>query len=82
MSEAQFAQEREIKKLKAENASLRKELETEHVLAEALGHSHELAQAENEKLRELIRDIYVQYDDTLDWVEIERRMSELGIEVK
>lgn len=45
-----------------------------------LGEMSEL-KTENAKLRELMRDIYVQYDGILDWVEIERRMSELGIEV-
>lgn len=36
---------------------------------------------ENDKLRELVRDIYQQFDSSIDWTVIERRMHELGIEV-
>lgn len=39
-------------------------------------------EAENAKLRKLVRDIYVQFDSTIDWTDIERRMRELGIEVE
>ena len=51
------ALERRIDELCSENERLRKELEAEHALAETLGHHHEYAQAENEKLRELVRDM-------------------------
>ena len=42
----------DLQRANAENAKLLKELESEHALAETLGHYHEHAQAENAKLRE------------------------------
>ena len=41
----------------------------------------EQLEAENDKLRELVQDIYHQFDYLIDWTEVERRMRELGIEV-
>lgn len=68
--------------LKTENTELRYKV---HILE---GGNRELkvlydsVKENNDKLRELVRDIYAQYDGIMDWVEIERRMSNLGIEVE
>ena len=45
----------EVARLEAKSDGLLKELEAEHALAETLGHYHEHAQAENDKLRELCK---------------------------
>ena len=54
---AAWVLQKEVLRLKAENDKLRNELKAEHALAEALGHYHEAAKAENEKLRLLVRGL-------------------------
>ena len=71
--------------LEAENAKLLKEPEAEHALAETLGHRHEMMQAENAKLRELLlrellrQAIYAR--DDADWESIVSAAIALGVEV-
>ena len=82
--------------LERENAKLREELTAEHALAETLGHYHEIKQAENAKLRELVKLTYAflawadgaTFSDgtpavhASDRREVEDRMRELGVEVE
>lgn len=49
----------EVARLEDENDKLMKELEAEHALAEQLGHYHEDAKAENEKLLALLQDVAI-----------------------
>ncbi len=39
------------------------------------------AERENKQLRELVRDMYRDFDGTMDFADYERRMRELEIEV-
>ena len=57
-----------LEEAEAENTKLRKELDAEHALAETLGHYHEHAQAENDRLRELVRTMAycMQYERDCD----------------
>ena len=70
--------------LDTENAKLLKELEAEHALAETLGqHHHEYIQAENAKLRELVRDMWLQLLNAYDRKEVEEfadRIRELEVD--
>ena len=54
---AAWVMQKEVLRLKADNSKLQEELEAEHTLAETLGHYHEAAKAENEKLRLLVRGL-------------------------
>lgn len=66
-----YRRKNEIADLKAENDKLRNELNAEHALAETLGHFHEAAKAENEKLRLLVRGLDY-CSDELNSAECER----------
>ena len=56
---AAWVMQKEVLRLKADNSKLQEELEAEHTLAETLGHFHEAAKAENEKLRALLQDVAI-----------------------
>ena len=87
-AECETCQYRIEETLEAENAKLLKEPEAEHALAETLGHCYEMMQAENAKLRELVRHLYEYrqlYFKTgiypTDHGVTEQRMRDLGVEV-
>lgn len=75
-----------LEEAEAENTKLRKELEAEHALAETLGHHHEYIQAENAKLRELVKSMYFDLTNMTfppDWVtDYKADMRELGLGVE
>lgn len=78
-----------VHKERAEADRLREELEAEHTLAETLGHCHEHAQAENERLRELVASVWrlftehgaVHPSDLPEVDAVRNDMRELGVEV-
>jgi hypothetical protein len=67
-----------------DNASLQRELETEHALAEALGHELEQLKAENAKLLDLLQDTWIAFHSATEdeFADVKSRLVEVGIEVE